>query len=338
MRKLLYIICIIFITSSFASCSQQRKTQPPPAQQGQEQGKKEEKLDKKEGERLVNDYMRALILRDNSGIQLFYSQNMKQHSGSFTFADNPHPDGFKVDTLEEKEGKLEGKATLLSVTEGKPYFSSDESRFTVIKEKGTYVIDKIEQSKSAEITEKDKTLFMKENGDTKGKEILKIDDIPQYAIPHGGAPGQKYSIGRDGFGPVAGDSEGKKLAVSTIGKYPALLSMDMEGKQLKPLDLYFDESIQSIAWSQDGKYLAVEMTNPSGSRYIYVYDAEKGEKIDDPMKNMLKPSKYSVNTPYWISEKELVFNVSALSTLTPGEEKNLGSYKFDVKNKSLTKF
>lgn len=340
MKKMLFIVLSLALIISFISlisCSQ-RKAQPPQGGSSQENQNKETKLDSKEGQKLLNDYMKAVILKDNSGMRMLYSQNFMAHSGSFAFADNPHPSGFKVGTLEDKEGKLEGKATLLSVTTGEPYFSSDESRVTVVKEKGTYVIDKIEPSKSMEISEKDKTLFMKEEGDVEGKEMLKLDEVPQYATPQGGAPGQKYSIGRDGFGPISGDVEGKKLAISTKGKYPAIMTMDLKEKKLKPVDLFFDESVQSLLWSQDGKYLAAEMSNPSGSRYLYIYDAEKGSKIDDPMKNMLKPEKYTINTPYWISENELVFNVSGVSSLTPDEQKNTGSYKFDVKNTSLTKF
>jgi WD40 repeat protein len=337
MKKLIIIVLSMFIILGTISCGQ-RKQSPPKEEQSSTGDKKEAKLDKKEGEELLNSYVKALILKDASGIPLFYSQNLKVSSGNFKFVDNPHPNGFKIDTLEDKEGKLEGKVVLLSVSTGQPYFSSDESKFTIIKEKGSYVIDKIEPSKFSEVTEKDKVLFMNDDGDVKGKEILKLDEVPRYATPQGGAMGQKFSIGRDGFGPIAGDAEGKKLAVSTTGQYPTLMVTDIKEKQVKPLDLFFDESIQSIAWSQDGKHLAVEMANPSGARYIYVYDAEKGSKIDDPMKNVLKPAKYSVNTPYWISGNELVFNVTGVSTLAPDEQKNTGTYKFDVKNTSLTKF
>jgi hypothetical protein len=189
-----------------------------------------------------------------------------------------------------------------------------------------------------EISEKENSLYMKEDVDVKGKEILKIDEVPQYATPQGGAPGQKFTIGRDGFGPIAGDIEGKKLAVSTTGKYPAVLIMDIKEKQLKPVDIYLEDTIYSMAWSQDGKHIAVEMSNPSGARYINVYEAEKGSKIDDPMRNMLKPDKFSVNTPYWISENELVFNVKAVGNLSPADQKNTGSYKLDIKNTSLTRY
>lgn len=338
MKKLVCIILSLLISLNFMSCSQ-RKAQPQTQGSGQSQGNSsEEKLDKKEGEKLLNDYMKALVLRDSNGIKLFYSENLKQASGNLAFADNPHPNGFLVNTLEEKEGKLEGKAVLLSISTGLPYFSSDESTFTIIKEKGSYVIDKIEQSKTTEISEKNKTLFMKEEGDVKGKEILKIDEVPEFTTPQSGWPGQKFNIGRDGFGPIAGDVEGKKLAVSTTGKYPTLMTMDVKEKKLKPIDLFFEEIVQSVAWSQDGKYLAAEMQNKAGAKYIYIYDVEKGKKVDDPMKNVLKPGKYSVNTPYWISGEELVFNVSGLTGLSADEEKNVGSYKFDVINTSLTKF
>lgn len=336
MKRLTFIILSLMLLLCLISCGE-KKTAPPQGGSSGDNQKKEDKLDVKEGEKLLGKYMKALITKDASSLKLFYSANLKQNSGNFSFADNPHPNGFKMDKLDEKSGKLEGKVTIFSSTTGQPYFSSDESRFTVIKEKGTYVIDKIEHSKFMEISEKDKTLFMNEDGDTKGKEILKIDDMLKYTTPQGGAPGQKYSIGREGFGPIAGDTQGKKLAISTKGQYPTILIMGINEKKLQPLDLFLDESVQSMAWSQDGKYLAVEMSNPSGSRYLYVYDVEKSSKIDDPMKNILSPDKFSIDTPYWISDNELLFNVSGLSQLSPEEQKSTGSYKFDVKNTSLTK-
>jgi hypothetical protein len=178
MKRILPNILVLVLAISFISllsCSQ-RKGQAPQGGSSQGSQDKEAKLDKNEGEKLLNDYMKALVLRDNSGISMFYSQNFKAHSGSFSFAENPHPNGFKVDNLEDKEGKLEGKATILSIFTGMPYFSSDESKFTIIKEKGAYVIDKIESSKTTEIVEKDKALYIKE---VMGKRIYHV----AYTLP-----------------------------------------------------------------------------------------------------------------------------------------------------------
>lgn len=339
-KKIISIFLSLFMAFGISSCSQ-NKAQLPQDESKQEQGDvkaDEEKLDKEEARKILDEYLRALILRDNEKINTFYSEKLKQQAGSFTPTSDSHPNGFKIDTVEEKEGKLEGKATLLSVYTGKPYFSSDESKYTIIKEKGTYVIDKIEKSKSSEIVEKEKALFLKEKGDVKGKEIIKIDQLAGYMVPQGATPDRKYTIGTDGFGPIAGDVEGKKFAVSTVGTYPAVMIFDSKGKKVNDLDLYFQNTVQSLSWSQDGSYIMVEVTNPAGSRSVYIYDAEKGKKVDDSMKNIMKPDKYSINTPYWISENELVFNVSAMPGLTPDEEKNLGSYKFDAKNETLTRY
>jgi hypothetical protein len=324
------------------SACTKRKSQPPEGDKKQEQGDKsddkKEKMDTKQGQNVAEDYMRALILRDENKIKNLYSASMKQRTTSLTPAQNPHPNGYMVDTFEEKEGVLSGKARIFSVTTGEPYFSADESTITIIKEKGMYVIDKVEKSKSLEITEKDRVLWTKEDGDIKGKETLKLDEVPRYGTPQGTSPDQKFPIGRDKFGPIAMDAEGKMLAVTTVGTNPAILLVDIEKKKATPLDIFFNGSAQSIVWSQDAKFLAVEMSNPQGARFLNVYDVEKEKKVDDPMKDALKSSKYSINTPYWSSKNELIFNVSGASQLTPDEQKQTGSYKFDVKNMNLTKF
>jgi len=323
----------------------QRQGQP---QQGQDQKKEEQKqekeededqqkLDKKEGENLLHNYARSLILRDNK-VNIYYSENMKQHTTNTTPMSNPHPNGYTIDNLEDKEGKLEGKLKMFMVYTGEPYYCADETKVSVIKENGVYLIDKLEKSKTTEVSEKDKTLYIREDGDVKGKEIIKIDELPRFGTPQGDSPDKKFNIGQEKFGPIALDPENKNLAISTTGQYPAVMILDTKKKQVKPLDLYFEGNVSSIAWSQDGKFLSVEMSSKEGSKFIRVYDIEKEKLIDDPMKESLKPEKFTINNPYWISEKELVFNVSGVSILTSDEQKKTGSYKFDVKNVSLTKF
>ncbi|HBM79521.1 MAG TPA: hypothetical protein DD426_01560, partial [Clostridiaceae bacterium] len=266
-----------------------------------------------------------------------YSEGLKQQAGSFAAIQNPHPNGYKVDNLEEKDGKLEGSAVLLSVSTGKPYFSLDENKYTIIKEKNKYVIDKIEKSKNTEVMEKNRTLFKKEGGDIKGKEIIKLDDLPAFAVPQGATPDQKFSVGRDAFGPVAGDAEGKMLAISTKGNHPAIIVYDGKQKKAKSIDLFFNNTIDSLSWSEKGKYLSAEVTNPGGTKSVFIYDPENEKKIDDPMKNAMKPGKYTIINSYWISDDELVFTVQLKSTLPANEQNMAGTYKFDVKNLSITR-
>lgn len=338
MKKLIFIFLSLFIVLNAVSCNKSQVQPQDKLVQEKSDESGDEKLDKEQGKKILNEYLRCLILRDNDKINTYYSEKLKQEAGNFAPKPDPHPNGFKVDSVEEKEGKLQGKATLLSVYTGQPYFSSDENIYTIIKEKSGYVIDKIEQSKSTEIVEKDKLLFLKEGGDVKGKEIIKIDDFNGYMVPQGATPDRKYTIGRDGFGPIAGDAKGKKLAISTLGTYPVIMTLEIEGKKLNPIDLFFKNTVQSLSWSHDGTYIMAEVSNPEGSRSIYIYDAEKGKRLDDSMKDIMKPDKYTINTPYWISDNELVFNVSGMPNLSPDEEKMIGSYKFDAKNISLTQY
>lgn len=340
MKKFMYIFLSILLVLNISSCSK-RKAAPPSGmenEKGTEEKKDEDKPDKNEGKKLLDQYLRALVLRDTGKMSSFYSESLKQQTVNFSSQPDPHPNGFILDTVNEKEGKLEAKAKLLSVYTGQPYFSSDENAYTIIKEKGSYVIDKIEGGKGTEIVEKDGALFMKEGGDVKGKEIVKLNELPGYMTPQGAAPDQKYSVGRDRFGPIAGDGEGKKIAMTTIGTYPSLMVMDIKEKKVKPLDLFFNLTVLSMSWSQDGSYIAVEVSNSKGLKSLFVYDAEKGKRIDDPVENIANPEKYSINTPYWISDSELVFNVTAAAGLTADEQKAAGSYKMDAKNLSLTKY
>lgn len=343
MKRIFNLILSFIITASLLSCG--RISQPPKGSESgssssggsQSESKSEEKLDKKEGQNTVEGYLTALVLRDDKEVKNFYSTKLKQQVVSIAPVQEPHPNGYKMDTMEDKEGKLEGKATVYSISTGTPYFASDESTITVVKEKGSYVIDKIEKSKSTEVIEKDKSLFMKKEGEIKGKEIIKLDDLPKFGSPQGGTPGQKFTVGHDAFGPIALDGESKKLAVTTLGTYPSLMVVDIEGKKASVLDLFFEGTPRALSWSGDGKFLSVMMAGANGSSFINIYEAEKEKKVDDPMKDAFDRSKYSINTPYWNGENMLLFNVSAIGSLTEDEKKQIGAYKFDPKNISLTK-
>ncbi|KPU42837.1 hypothetical protein OXPF_36010 [Oxobacter pfennigii] len=336
MKKFLHIIISFLLILCLISCTQ-RKAQPKDEDNAaQKTEEKEDKPDKKEGEILLHNYARALILKDEKIVQ-FYTDGMKQSRANFSPSSNPHPNGYIIDSVEEKEGKLEGKMVITVVYTGQPYFSSDESKVTIVKEKGMYLIDKIEKSKTVELIEKGNILHLIEEGAIKGTEILRIDELPRFAVPQGASPDHKYNIGNEKFGPVALDAKMKMAAVSTVGEYPALLIVDIEKKQVKPIDIYFEGNVETISWSQDGKYLASENSNKDGRRFLNIYDVEKEKMVDDPMKDAFKSQIFSVNNPYWISGSDLIFNIEG-TNLSLDEQKKAGAYKFDVKNVSLTKF
>lgn len=352
MKKLVLIIIMLFIftaaSAGLSSCSRKSKDESKGSKkQGEEKDSKEdeekEKLDSKEAEKVIEEYARALIMRDNVKIKSLYSKSLVGSTVEFTSKPNPHPIGYKIEKPEERGESFEGKITMFSVFTGQPYFSSDETKCTIIKEKGKYVIDKIQGVKFSEINESNNTLFIKEGGDIEGERIVKINELPIFGVPQGATPDKKFSISHERFGPIALDSEGKKLAVSTTGAstagtYPAIMIINIEDKNIKILDVYMNETVSEIHWNKDGKLLSVLMSDSRGTNYLYIYDMEKGKKVDDAIKDALNKNKYSVETPYWDSKDELVFNVSGVGSLTPDEKKKIGSYKFDVKNMNLIKY
>lgn len=354
MKRLMLIIIMIFMFTAaslgLSSCTNKGKDESKGSKKQSEENKdpkedeEKEKLDPKEAEKVMEEYAKALIMRDNVKIKSLYSKNLVGSTVEFTSKPNPHPIGYKIEKPTEKDGSFECKVIVFSVYTGQPYFSSDETKSTIIKEKGKYVIDKIQEVKFSEINESNNTLFMKEGGDIEGNRIVKINELPIFGVPQGATPDKKFSISHEKFGPIALDSEGKKLAVSTAsttptaGAYPAIMIINIEDKNTKTLDLYMDASVEEIHWNKDGKLLSVLMSDPKGTNFLYIYDMEKGKKVDDPIKDTLNKNKYNIKMPYWDSKDELVFNASGVGSLSPDENKKLGTYKFDVKNMNLIKY
>lgn len=332
MKKIIYIVISILLVMNLFGCNRQKNSEQN-NEKANEETQDEAKLDKKEAQKILNDYMISLILKDENKTKLLYSSNLKKNMQNYKTSAEPHVSGYKIENIEQKENKFEVKAIIFSIESNKPYFNADESKYTIIKENDSYVIDKIENSKYIEVLQQEKILFMKEEGDTKGIELIKTDEIPAFAVPQGATPDIKLNIGRDNFGVIALDPEMKKLAITTVGNFPALLVLDIKEKKAKPIDVFTDSSIRAVAFSPDGVYAAVELKNNKNISYLYFYNIQEVKRVQTNINDVINVDKYSIDTYYWISDSEIVLSIAPIAD----SKKYQGAYKLDLKNMSLAK-
>lgn len=112
------------------------------------------------------------------------------------------------------------------------------------------------------------------------KPVVKLADLPKVFTPYGAQPGTEFGVGKDGFSVLALHPEFKSVAFVTRGLHPFFGIADAETGKVRGLDLFFEGGASELAWSHDGKYLAVAVLRPSGGEELQVWDAAAGKRVE----------------------------------------------------------
>lgn len=116
-----------------------------------------------------------------------------------------------------------------------------------------------------------------------GEEAAVLDtaqDLPAAVRPHGAPPGVHFGPGRD-LVAAAVRPGGQQAAFLTRGTHGlvGLVGLGARAHQVVPLDLYYGGTGRELAWSWDGRYLAVIYETPQPAAHLAVYDLAQGERV-----------------------------------------------------------
>ncbi|EYE88500.1 hypothetical protein Q428_07430 [Fervidicella metallireducens AeB] len=231
MKKILTVI-LIFLMMFLTGCPDK-----PNQQENSDNKKKVEQIDKKAAGEFLDNYLRFVLERNIDAMKSFYSKNLKSQIREVKLEDNPHPIGYKIvedDENDEEEGSSQEGAIVVKVHiynsyNGVPYFSDETYKYTLIKEDGEIVIDKVQEDKSIVIDGKDKSIVKRDSYKVKGEEIIKIGDLPEFITPKKGSlPEQKFKVPKNQFGPCALSSDGKKILITSISENSFIGMAEME--------------------------------------------------------------------------------------------------------------
>lgn len=332
------------------------------------------RVETKAAKEFMDNYMRYLLKKDETAIKSFLSSMAKSSiKPDIPAALEPHIVAYKIEEGEQKKEKAEMKVKIYSAYTSSPYFSEDTFKYTLILEDGKLLIDKIEKDKSIELFAKGDMLYKKEGQKIEGQKIISLDELPYFSIPIGGGE-KKFTVSKDGFGPCAGSSGAKKVVVTTKGKNSLIAVLEEEesedvsnsgggdggqGEESKqgggqenketppkameekakvkitPVDLYFNNKIDVVILSPDGKLFLVEHTPPDRMGRISIYKTSKGEMVKTPIENQFKPGRFSLKSAYFISPEEIVFTVEPGKDTTREEKMLKGEWTLDIKQEKL---
>lgn len=209
MKKLL-IILLTFIMLLCTGCPGGEK------QKSNDNKTEVKRIDKDAAKEFMDNYMRYMLSGNSVAIKSFYSDEIKEKTGSIPSATNPSPVGFKLEKGESKKENIEFTAHLYSASTETSYYADDTYKYTIKLKDGKMLIDKIEKKKSIEMFSKGNTIYKKEGDKVEGEPIVSLDDMPLFAAPKG-AGEAKYNVPRSSFGPCAIAPDNKSFIVSSSG-------------------------------------------------------------------------------------------------------------------------
>lgn len=106
---------------------------------------------------------------------------------------------------------------------------------------------------------------------------------------------------------------------------------------IKPVDLFFEGSINIISFSPDGKMLVAEYIPATGIGRINIYKSDSAELIDlKESMDRFKADRFSITSPFFVSEGNIIFTVIPIKEATNEEQMLKGDWMLEIKNQKLT--
>lgn len=169
------------------------------------------------------------------------------------------------------------------------------------------------------------------------RKLLDLRDLPDEFSPLGARPDVRFGVGKDGWGPLAIAPDGSRIAFTTTGEHPFSAVVGTDGRDLTPLDLYVEAKPQLVAWSADGRNLAVVVHNAAGTTHLAVYDLAARRRLDAALRNRWELPQYSVQHVFWRDAAALLQFQVGSGTAPGGDPRLLGTWEWNLTTGEMTR-
>ncbi|MCX7885264.1 MAG: hypothetical protein N2448_09600 [Caloramator sp.] len=242
------------------------------------------KIDKKAATILINNYLAYVLKGDFDGMKSFYNDEVKSQIKSLPVSANSRPIGYKIDTdySEEEDNKNQEKEVVFKVHlynsgQDVPYFAEDIYKYTVELKNNKMMISKIEKEKSTEIYEKNKVLYKREGDKIKGRRILSLNEMPEFiSLSNTPYPGQRISLPKEGFGPLAISPDGKNILITTKG------TLKPSGENIKKPVYYAFIAILSMKEEKDEQQSIQQNKNAKDTKQVIKLEGGDEKNKEEP--------------------------------------------------------
>lgn len=145
----------------------------------------------------------------------------------------------------------------------------------------TYAITGVDARGEVTAAVKDGAIHLR---DEKGeRKLAALAELPQVLRPREAAPGVEFGVSRDRVDAIALSPDGRTVAFCT-GGVNGTLAVAGEGAALSALDIFPHSDCDALAWSADGRWLAVAVRSPAPSHALHVWQVRdrQARRVEPP--------------------------------------------------------
>ncbi|PJI08760.1 MULTISPECIES: hypothetical protein [Clostridium] len=357
MKKFFSYICVFLLVFTMVGCKKNKKLQ----------NINEFKINS--AIKTVEAYMNSYMSNDTSAMNRMYSKGLKKKAQSV----NTHylkVSSYKVINTREMGTTADIEVNVVSADEHSPYTSVDDYTFKIKKDKGKYVIDKIDSSLDKEVFQYKRNLMVKIKDEAKSNILINLRGIPEYAFSKkDDLKVDKLRVSKDTFSYLTLSNFGDTVIISTAGPNPFVgicqitdleeqesggqngsqnqsdQSLEDESqpfkvaaKSLSPVDVYKDSQIVNMIFSKSDDMVAVQY-NQNATMHIQVYDAGAGKVLSKSIDKKFPQDKFDLKLVRF-DDKYLIFESAAKDNYKDDAEvkKNVGKWEWNLKSYKITKY
>lgn len=148
----------------------------------------------------------------------------------------------------------------------------------------TYAISSLSERGEVSAYARDGAIYRRQGTDE--RKLAVLSDLPAVMRPRAADPGVEFGVSRDRVTRVSLSPDGGTVAFCTGGVHGTLAVVTAGGASgasatasstatsLRPLDIFPQSDCDGVAWSPDGKWMAVTVLGPAPSHSLHVWQTD----------------------------------------------------------------
>jgi len=343
MPRVSKLLSLFLLFLSLSGCTLWDYLKPPEREVAPSRGKLEE------GRELVHSFMQARLAGEAEDYMRAFLTEEAWHDYQgkefvLKSTNNQELVGYKLtDESELSQGRF-AFTVLVQVVEAEPVGARNTKEDIIVR----YSEDEYRIS-SARLAEEnliqaaeDKVVWRGADKDGQEREavLITLSDLPADLVPIGGREEERFGVGRDAFSSIVLYPDNKGLAFGTTGTHSLIATVTWdqlppvreEQRELIPIDLVFEGTINLVVVSPDGKHVAIETGEASGSSRMRVYRTDERNRLTLGLDEAFPPAQYEVKFNRWEQDGgSLVTRVNAMAEATGVDQNKLGTWEINIK-------
>ncbi|HBR29543.1 MAG TPA: hypothetical protein DD789_08930 [Firmicutes bacterium] len=332
-----YKMLSLFLVLSFQGCNLWDYLSPPEREPVAPQGSR------MEARELLYSYMNARLADESEeNLRGYLTEEAwnDYQSGDLNLRAGANREfiGYKImDESDLAEGRFAFATNLQEIDRTQPQAANITEDLIVSFSDEEYRISSARPLKIVELKGQGHDLIWVSRAEGRENEVklFNLQDFPEWMSSTGRE--LQLEAGRAGYATVILNPENRRAALGTTGTHGALGLLSWTGEtpdpeqvELTPVDVFYGEHTNLLAFSPDTRYLATEIRSTVGTDRVDVYQVSEANKLNFQLNQAFPPEQYNVSFVRWEPDsKGLLLRVSA-GVKQSGEEDKMGTWRLNV--------